>query len=236
MATSKKFLNGLKEIHNMEFEDIKDWVYCGGNFKQHYNYFKICFPNAPLPEDEEICICRTKITNNCYIRPPGTTELAPEAAVNEILIVGSCCIEKFLPNGFKRFCEQCNAVHKRIKYNICFDCEKSMSDPYVYFDFAYSMKDSIKAAGAKWDDENELWRVRRVFKPEFIIEYKDYIISDVAAFIKAREQKKMKKIENARLFSEGKFKTKYFSFADKDKAKEEGYTWDKGIKRWWKPL
>jgi hypothetical protein len=230
MDLSSKFLNGLSEKYHMDIEDIKDWIYCGGNHNQHYNYYKLCYPDTPFPEYNELCICNTKILYNCYIRP------SIDSSPDEILIVGSCCIEKFLPNGFTRFCEKCNEVHKRIKYNICFKCEKKETSPYVYFDFSYSMKDSIKAGGAKWDDENELWRVRRIFKPEFVIEYKDYIIDDVVSFVKEREQKKIQKIEDNKLFSEGKYTTKFFTFANKDNAKDEGYQWDKGIKKWWKAI
>jgi hypothetical protein len=230
MDLSTKFLNGLKEKYNMEFDDIKDWIYCGGSYNQHYNYFKVCYPKTDLPEYNELCICNTKIVHNCYIRP------SIDAPVETILIVGSCCIEKFLPNGFTRFCERCSEVHKRTKYNICFDCEKKESSPYVYFDFSYSMKDEIKAAGAKWDDDNELWRVRRMYKPEFIEEYKKYIIYDIISFIEKRENAKLQKIEDKKLFSEGKYTTKFFTFADKDKAKSEGYQWDNEIKRWWKAI
>jgi hypothetical protein len=96
------------------------------------------------------------------------------------------------------------------------------------------MKDEIKRNGAKWDSDNELWYVRRAYKPEFIQDYSEFIIPDVDAFIAEREQKKAQQREDLLLFLEGKYTCKYFAFSDKDKAKAEGYQWDNGIKKWWK--
>lgn len=235
MDLSVKFMNGLMDKHNMEAEDIKNWVYCGGDFKQHRTYFDLCFPSKDgqvpkFPELSGECICKTKIVNSCFIRP------TIDSPVEDILIVGACCIEKFLPNGFKRFCEQCRAEHKRRTVNICFECEKKEESVYVYFDFSYDKKDEVKTNGAKWDTDYELWYVRRAYKPKFIEDYTEFIIPDVDAFVAERERKRAQKIIDDQLFSEGKYTCKYFSFADKDRAKAEGYQWDKGIKKWWKAV
>ena len=225
---SQKFINGLREKYNMEFDEIKNYIYCGGNYDQHYNYYKACFDNAPLPDAENKCICNNKIINNCYIRKDINTE------VDDIIIVGSCCISKFLPNGFNRYCGQCGEVHQRRKYNICFDCDKKNNElsPYMYFDFSYDMKDQIKKDGANWDDEYKLWRVKKQYKPKFIEKYDRYIIDDIISFCKNRDQKRLKRIEEEKLPKE----YKYFKYGENETAKSEGYRWDNNIKKWWRPI
>jgi len=231
---SQKFLNGLALKAGLEFDDIKDWIYCGGNNLQHYNYFKLCYPEATLPPYSEDCICRTKIMNNCYIREN------INSPIESVLIVGSCCVEKFLPNGFTRYCQDCGLSHKRRKYNICFDCEAKREmqalSPYVYFDFPYSMKDEIKHNGAKWDDEYNLWCVNKKYKSRFVERYSQYRIADVNIFCANRSQAKSQKLEDDKLFSEGKYTTKFFAFGKGDIAKAEGYRWDSKLKKWWKAL
>ena len=223
---SQKFLNGLKQ-HQMDFLDIKDWIYCGGNQDSYYEYFKLCYPDTIAPTAEN-CVCGNGISICCYIREN------VNAPVEDILIVGSCCIKKFLPNGFTRFCTDCNAEHKRYKHNICFDCEKAKKAeaeklaPYVYFDFPYSMKSEVKTYGAIWDMEYKLWRANRKYKPHLIAKYSRYIIADVPTFIIDRENKRLEKIRLESLPKE----YKVFSFADKQKAIDEGYKWDNATKQW----
>jgi hypothetical protein len=229
---STRFLNGLMDKHDMDLEDIKDWIYCGGDFAQHSRYFKLCYPDKEKPDHEDECICNTKIGNNCYIRKD------VNAPVEDILVVGSCCITKFLPNGFHRMCEKCNEVHKRRTKNICKECEKKQKDendklaPYAYFAFPYGMKEEVKTNGAKWNFDYELYSVRRVFKPQFIKKYEQYIVNDPSAFIAEKNRQKLQKIEDAKLPKE----FKVFTFANKDQAKLEGYEWDNNIKKWWRPI
>jgi hypothetical protein len=227
---SQKFLNGLKQ-YQMEFEDIKDWIYCGGNQGSYYEYFKICYPDTVAPYDEN-CICGNSITVNCYIREN------VDSPINDVLIVGSCCIRKFLPNGFTRFCENCNCEHKRIKHNICFECEKVQKEeiaklaPYVYFNFPYDMKTEIKTNGAIWDNEYKLWRVNRKYKPLFIQKYSRYIIDDVSKFIADRDKQKAERQRIEALPKE----YKEFAFAERQKAIDEGFRWDNNCRKWWKPI
>jgi hypothetical protein len=45
------------EKHNLTFDEIQNWKYCGGNQGSHYNYFKLCFPGKDLPDHKKQCIC-----------------------------------------------------------------------------------------------------------------------------------------------------------------------------------
>ncbi len=43
VSLSKRFTTGLKE-YGLSRDDIINWRYCGGDHKNHKNYFKIYFP------------------------------------------------------------------------------------------------------------------------------------------------------------------------------------------------
>jgi hypothetical protein len=127
---SKKFINGLREKYNMDYEDVKTWIFCGGHadpncenppsqFKAYENYFKLCFPNMPFPDIEDRCICDVKLMHNCYIRQN------VGEPIDNILIVGSCCIEHFIDAGKVRKCEKCSSDHRNRKDNLCISCRKA---------------------------------------------------------------------------------------------------------------
>jgi hypothetical protein len=109
-----KFIEGLKQ-YNLSKEQIEngDWVYAGGDNKQHLKYFTLLFPKKKLPFKSLECVCGHYIEHNCYIRNKIT---------KEFLILGSCCIKKFIPNKFARYCEVCNKQHKNTKDNKCNEC------------------------------------------------------------------------------------------------------------------
>lgn len=109
-----QFINGLKE-YNLTTDDMIGWYYCGGRNgrdPRHLNYFKMKCPNDDLPDLTDRCICYHKIKENCYITNG-----------DEILILGNCCIKKFLPEeNSGRTCEICKKPHKNRKNNRCNDC------------------------------------------------------------------------------------------------------------------
>jgi hypothetical protein len=115
---SDAFIKGLKN-YNLSYEDIKnsDWKYCGGDRGRHANYFKLVFPsnlfNINKINHETHCICGHPIVENCYI----TNE------ESEILVLGNCCIKKFIPMC-TRTCEKCKLPHKNRKDNKCNNCRK----------------------------------------------------------------------------------------------------------------
>jgi len=113
LELTKQFIKGLKE-YNLTPEDMINWRYCGGRNGQqrHANYYKMACPNDDLPDLVDRCICGHKITENCYI----TNEY-------EIIILGNCCIKRFLPDeNSGRTCEVCKKPHKNRKNNRCNDC------------------------------------------------------------------------------------------------------------------
>lgn len=106
-----KLVSGLKD-------NIENFIYYGGNFGPHENYFNniIEITNENEPELSLKCVCGHDIINNCYVKHKTT---------NEISVVGSCCINKFMTKDQKsRKCVFCNSNHKNNKNSICNDCRK----------------------------------------------------------------------------------------------------------------
>lgn len=114
---TKKIIEGLSN-YNLTPEIIADngWHYCGGNSGRHLNYFKLCFPLKKLPTWTNKCICGHDISENCYITDD-----------DEILVLGNCCIKKFVPKS-TRTCEICKEPHKNRIVNKCNSCRKGVCD------------------------------------------------------------------------------------------------------------
>ena len=115
-SLTEKFLEGLKQ-YGLTRDDMKNWKYCGGDGKHHLSYFKLCFPGRDIPNTSEVCVCKQKIIHNCYI----TNNV-------DILILGSCCIKKFIEKC-RRSCEKCGAFHKNRAVNLCNGCRDDIIVP-----------------------------------------------------------------------------------------------------------
>jgi len=109
---SDRFIEGLQK-YNLTYEEIKNWRYAGGDTGRHYNYFVMIYGEhvKPLPHTNT-CVCNHHIKENCYIRND-----------DDILILGNCCIKKFIPMS-TRTCTYCKSQHRNRKNNICNDCRK----------------------------------------------------------------------------------------------------------------
>ena len=107
---SKAFKKGLKEKYEMTIEDLDDWRYCGGNRNRHYRYWKLQYGDTPVPEMEVECVCYHPIKEQCYITNG-----------EELLVLGNCCIQKFVAKC-TRTCERCGDPHKNRIINRCNNC------------------------------------------------------------------------------------------------------------------
>lgn len=116
-SLSDRFIEGLKK-YNITYNEIlnSEWKYVGGDSKEHLRYFKLCCKGCKIPEHEDYCICGHAIKNNCYIKKG-----------EQILILGNCCIKKFVPKS-SRTCETCNNTHKNRTINKCNDCRKGVCE------------------------------------------------------------------------------------------------------------
>lgn len=117
MTLTRKFIKGLQN-YNITYDEIinNNWKYCGGNKGRHLNYFKLSCRDEELPEKINYCVCGHTIKENCYITD-GTY----------ILILGNCCIKKFIPKS-SRTCELCEKPHKNRLVNRCDYCRKGLCD------------------------------------------------------------------------------------------------------------
>ena len=135
-------IQNLKNKHNITFEKFEtDYYYCGGDYQPKLNYFYQIFKHYDCPKKQNICLCNTNIKKNCYVYDKET---------DHILILGSCCINKFTKNGTRKTCENCNEQHKNIKDNICNNCRKIKQQLSKYKKFSGFCLDCNKKIDNKY--------------------------------------------------------------------------------------
>ena len=117
LELTDKFIKGLQG-YSLTYDDIKNsnWKYCGGRRGCHLNYFKMCCAEDDLPDLVNECVCGHHIEENCYITDG-----------EQILVLGNCCIKKFITKS-SRTCEKCEEPHKNRIVNRCNDCRKGVCD------------------------------------------------------------------------------------------------------------
>ena len=116
-SLSDRFIEGLKK-YNITYDEIinSGWKYIGGDSGADLRYFKLCCKGREMPKHEDYCVCGHAIKNNCYINHG-----------EQILILGNCCVKKFIPQS-SRTCESCNKTHKNRIINKFNDCRKGFCD------------------------------------------------------------------------------------------------------------
>ena len=125
---TKQFIDGLEEYNITIAQLQSNFKYCGGDSNSHRNYYLLYCKNNDLPKPENTisCICGHRIVENCYITD-GT----------QILVLGNCCIKKFIPKS-SRTCEKCGDSHKNRIVNKCNKCRSGSCDRCGDFcDFRY---------------------------------------------------------------------------------------------------
>lgn len=115
MTLHYRFHGNLKELSISKDEYTKEWVYAGGSgSSNHVNYFHRRFPGRDFLPEKDYCLCSHFIVENCYIE---------NILTNELVIVGNCCIKKFLPSeNASRTCGICKQPHKNRTNNLCNQC------------------------------------------------------------------------------------------------------------------
>jgi len=117
LELTENFIKGLKN-YNLTYEEIikNNWKYCGGRTGRHLKYFKLCCKDDDLPEQKNECVCGHHIEENCYITDG-----------EQILVLGNCCIKKFIPKS-SRTCEDCGNPHKNRNVNKCNKCRTGICE------------------------------------------------------------------------------------------------------------
>ena len=117
---TSKLLSKKKGIKYLNDTYVKnpDWVYAGGDFLQHDNYWKLFKKDYDWgnwhPSFKSECVCGQDIEKNCWLYNKKT---------NRFQIIGSDCIRKF---QFKKICSICSATHNNRKINLCNACRPSI--------------------------------------------------------------------------------------------------------------
>ena len=116
LELTTRFIQGLTN-YDIPYDEITNkWKYCGGNRGRHFNYYKLCWKGRKLPGLTNKCVCDHDIRENCYITDG-----------ESILILGNCCIKKFIPKS-TRTCERCGAPHRARIVNRCDRCRLGTCD------------------------------------------------------------------------------------------------------------
>ena len=99
-------------------EFIENFKYCGGDTGSHFNYWNMinCL-DKDTPFHKDNCICDHFIYENCYA--------VDKRDKNKIVVLGNCCIKRFLGNNAGRTCEKCGKKHKNRKNNLCKECRNN---------------------------------------------------------------------------------------------------------------
>ena len=109
----KKFIKELTKYSQTD-TPLQEWKYAGGNTGRHANWFKNLYPNQVFLSGADRCICTHPIIENCYIQNRET---------NRILIIGSCCIKRFIPEEAQgRTCSICDEPHQNRNDPWCYLC------------------------------------------------------------------------------------------------------------------
>tara|TARA_R110000823_G_scaffold263635_2_gene383989 strand:- start:50 stop:694 length:645 start_codon:yes stop_codon:yes gene_type:complete len=114
----KRFLEHLKDDYDIDEEELKHYRYCGGSGKKYdevSKFTKLYFhPKKVKMPSTNSCVCGQLIKIKYFITDAREKK--------NILVLGSECIKSFTIYGKKRFCVECDAVHKNRNYNRCNAC------------------------------------------------------------------------------------------------------------------
>lgn len=73
---------------------------------------------------EESCVCKTPIKHLCFLHNKDYKNNTKP----EYLLIGSCCITKFMPDGLTKTCSNCGEIHQNRKDNFCNDCREYLKE------------------------------------------------------------------------------------------------------------
>lgn len=167
---SGRFDNHAEAFHEgLGYRPMTEFRYVGGDHDSHANYWKLIFPDSPYPPHADFCICGHQIAHNCYIE---------HIEDEEVLIVGSCCIKKFMDKP-GRTCEICRAPHKNRRDNYCNDCRvehKIVTDNTIIKFGKYKGKTWTFGDVLTKDPPYCQWVMTQDIQDGKIVEFRDWLI------------------------------------------------------------
>lgn len=123
-----KITANLTKLYGIGIDEFQTYKYCGRHREDGWDhktasgeiYFKQLFGNRSFPKIRDSCICDQQIKINCYV----TKDLTCKDGL--LIVVGSCCIEKFLESGLSKTCSLCSTNHQNRKDNLCTKCRNRL--------------------------------------------------------------------------------------------------------------
>ncbi len=118
-----RFRNGMRNlgITPEEQADKSNFQYYGGDYLSYDADF-VCIQNqstVPIPRPKKTfrCVCGQKIEKNAYVKYR-----------DMIIVLGSCCINRYMPDVSCRRCVECGERNRRRVINRCTTCSETMCD------------------------------------------------------------------------------------------------------------
>ena len=106
-------------LYNLSYEEFKLFFYAGGDSRHHFTYWLMKMNGVKKPTHTSACICGHYIQENCYVT---------RALKDIVVVMGNCCIKRFIPGGMSKTCEICGKPHKNRKNDKCKECRKDIKD------------------------------------------------------------------------------------------------------------
>lgn len=114
------FVKNMKDIHNYEEEDFKDFI-CIGSSKSHPKIPYCWRRDVVIPPYTNRCVCTKKIEENCWIMNKETCE---------VFVVGNHCVKRFLKkeNWKLKRCMGCGDPCLKRTSDFCDICEEKYAN------------------------------------------------------------------------------------------------------------
>lgn len=114
------FVKNMKEDHNYEEKDFKDFI-CIGSNKSHTKIPYCWKGKVKIPVYTDRCVCTKKIEENCWIMNKET---------GEVLTVGNHCVKRFLKkeNWKLKRCMGCGVPSLKRSSEFCDNCENEYTE------------------------------------------------------------------------------------------------------------
>ena len=110
----KHLIATLLDEHGLSEADIEKMTYIGGSDDYHADYYDAKFSHIPEPDYVSYCPCGSQIKINCYLK-----DLNKDGPV---IVIGSCCKEKYLSQVVKK-CVECGEAHASKTNMTCRTCK-----------------------------------------------------------------------------------------------------------------
>lgn len=117
---NQKFVENMKNIHNYEPEDFKNFI-CIGSSETHTKIPYCWRQDVIIPPFTDECVCTKKIKENCWIMNKEN---------GEVLVIGNRCVKRFLKKENRKLkrCMGCGDPCLKRTSEFCDICEEKFAE------------------------------------------------------------------------------------------------------------